>query len=62
MAGAKIEVVAHINKIESHALCTNCHGLALPLVVGETIKAIKIMRGILEAAFKLNRLIKYSIG
>ena len=54
MVGAKTEVVAHINKIESHAHCTHCHGLALPLVVGETIKAIKIMRGILEAAFKLN--------
>ena len=62
MVGAKTEVVAHINKIESHAHCTHCHGLALPLVVGETIKAIKIMRGILEAVFKLNRLIKYSIG
>ena len=62
MVGAKTEVVAHINKIESHTHCTHCHGLALPLVVGETIKAIKIMRGILEAAFKLNRLIKYSIG
>ena len=62
MVGAKTEVVAHINKIESHAHCTHCHGLALPLVVGETIKAIKIMRGILEAAFKLNRLIKYCIG
>ena len=62
MVGAKTEVVAHINKIESHAHCTHCHGLALPLVIGETIKAIKIMRGILEAAFKLNRLIKYSIG
>ena len=62
MVGAKTEVVAHINKLESHAHCTHCHGLALPLVVGETIKAIKIMRGILEAAFKLNRLIKYCIG
>ena len=62
MVGAKTEVVAHISKIESHAHCTHCHGLALPLVVGETIKAIKTMRGILEAAFKLNRLIKYSIG
>ena len=62
MVGAKTEVVAHINKIESDAHCTHCHGLALPLVVGETIKAIKIMRGILEAAFKLNRLIKYCIG
>ena len=62
MVGAKTEVVAHINKIESHAHCTHCHGLALPLVIGETIKAIKIMRGILEAAFKLNRLIKYCIG
>ena len=60
MVGAKIEVVAHINKIESHAICTHCHGLALTLVDGETIKTI--MRGILEAAFKLNRLIKYCIG
>ena len=62
MVGAKTEVVAYISKIESHAHCSHCHGLALPLVVGETIKAIKIMRGILEAAFKLNRLIKYSVG
>lgn len=51
MVGAKTEVVAHINKIESHAHCTHCHGLALPLVVGETIKAIKLVRGTLDVAF-----------
>ena len=32
------------------------HGHALQLVVGETIKAIKLMRGSLDAAFELNKL------
>ena len=49
MVGAKTEVAVRINEIESHAHLTHCHGHAL-----ETIKAIKIMRGILDAAFELN--------
>ena len=35
------------------------HGYALPLAVGETIKAIKIIRDTLDAVFELNKLIKY---
>ena len=35
------------------------HGHALQLALGETIKAIKIIRGTLDAAFELNELIKY---
>ena len=34
---------------------THYHGHALQLVVGETIKAIKIIRGTLDAAFELNK-------
>ena len=43
MAGAKTKVATRINEIESHAHLTHYHGYALQLVVGETIKAIKIM-------------------
>ena len=50
-----------MKEIESHVLLTYCHGHALQLAVGETIKAIKIMRGALEAAFQLTKLIKYSM-
>ena len=53
---AKTGVETHINEIESHAHLTHYHGHALHLVVGETIKAIKIIRGILDAAFELNKL------
>ena len=61
MVGAEIGVATHINEIESHAHLTHSHGYTLQLAVGETIKAIKIMRGTLDAAFKLNKLIKYSM-
>ena len=37
------------------------HGHTLQLSVGETIKAIKIIRGTLNAASELNKLIKYSM-
>ena len=58
MVGAKTGVATPINEIESHTHST--HGQALQLAVGETIKAIKIMRSTLDAAFELNKLIKYS--
>ena len=38
------------------------HGHALQLDVSETIKAIKIIRATLDAAFELNKLIKYSMA
>ena len=56
MVGAKTGVATLINEIESHAHLTHYHGHALQLVVGETIKAIKIMRGTLDAVFELNKL------
>ena len=56
MVGAKTGVATRINEIESHAHLTHYHGHALQLVVGETIKAIKIMRGTLDAVFELNKL------
>ena len=37
------------------------HGHVVQLAVGEAIKAIKIIRGTLDAAFELNKLIKYSM-
>ena len=46
---------------ESHAHLTYCHDHALQLAVGETIKVIKIIRGTLDAAFELNKLIKDSM-
>ena len=48
MFGAKTGVATHINEIESHAYLTHYHGHALQLVVSETIKAIKIIRGTLD--------------
>ena len=62
MVGAKTGVATHINEIELHAHLTHCHSHALQLAVGETIKAIKIIRGTLDAAFELNKLIKYSVA
>ena len=49
-------VETHRNETESHAHLTHYHGHAFQLVVGETIKAIKIKRGTLDAAFELNKL------
>ena len=43
MFGAKTEVETHINKIESLNHLIHYHGHALQLVVGKTIKAIKII-------------------
>ena len=56
MVGARTGVAQHINEIELHAHSTHYHGHALQLVVSETIKAIKIMRGTLDAATELNKL------
>ena len=56
-----VGVSTRINEVESHAHLTHCHGHALQLAVGDTIKAIKIMRSTLDAAFELNKLIKYSM-
>ena len=61
MVDAKTGVATHINKIASHAHLTRCHGHALQLAVGETIKVMKIMRDTLDTAFELNRHIKYSM-
>ena len=61
MAGAKTGVATRINKIELHAHFTHCHGHTLSLAVSDNINVIKIMRGSIDAAFKLNKLIKYSI-
>ena len=47
--------------VESHAHLAHCHGHALQLAVGDTIKAIEIMRSSLDAAFELNELTEYSI-
>ena len=56
MVGSKSGVATHINEIESHAHLTHYHGHALQFFVGETIKAIKIMRGTLDTATELNKL------
>ena len=51
-----------MNEIESHAHLTHCHSHALQLAVGETMETIKTMRGTLDAAFELIKLIKYSMA
>ena len=56
MVGAKTEVATHIKETEPHSHLTHYHGHTLQLAVGETIKAIKIMRGTLDAVFELNKL------
>ena len=56
MFGAKTGVETHINEIESHVHLKHYHGPALQLVVGQTIKAIKITSDTLVAAFELSRL------
>ena len=56
MVGAKTGVATHTNEIESHAHLIHYHGHVLQLVVGETIKVIKIMRGTLDVAIELNKL------
>ena len=56
MVGAKTGVATHVNEIESHAHLTHCHGHSLKLVVSETIKAVKIMRSTLDAAFEFSKL------
>ena len=61
MVDAKTGVATRINEIKSHAYLTHCYGHALQLAVGDTIRAIKIMRGIRDAAVELNKLIKYSM-
>ena len=58
MVVTKTGVAIRANEIEAHAHLTHCHGHALQLAVGDTIKIIKIMRGTLDAAFELNQLIK----
>ena len=40
---------------------THCYGHALQLAVGDTIKAIKLMGDTLDAAFEVNKVIKYSL-
>ena len=40
---------------------TYCHGQARQLIDGDTIKAIKIIRSSLDAAFELTKVIKYSV-
>ena len=49
-----------VKKIEPRTLLTHCYGHALQLAVGDTIKAIKLMEDTLDAAFEVNKLIKYS--
>ena len=51
MVGVKTGVATPINEIESHTHLTHYHGNTL-----ETTKAIKIIRGTLDAAFELNTL------
>ena len=57
MFGAKTGVATHINETRIHTHLTYCHVSALPSAVGKTIKATKIMRGTLDLAFELNKLI-----
>ena len=57
MVFAKTRVATRMNNIESHGHLIHYHGHAL-----ETIKAIKIIRDTLDAAFELNTLQTLSKG
>ena len=59
MVDAKTGVATRINEMDSYVHLTHSHDHALQLAVGDTIKVIKIMRSTLDAAFELNKLIKY---
>ena len=61
MVGTKAVEATRLKEIESHAHLTHCHGHALQLAVVDTIKAMKRMKDTLDAAFELNKLIKYSM-
>ena len=54
------DIATRINEIEPSALLTQCHGHALQLANGDTIKAVKLMRGELDTALELNKIIIYS--
>ena len=43
LVGAKTGTTTSINEIEPHALLMHCHGHALELPVGDTIKIITLM-------------------
>ena len=58
MLGAKTGVAVCINENE---FIWHCHGHALQLVDGDTIKIIKINRGSLDTAFELTKVIKCSM-
>ena len=57
MVDAQTGEATYINQNESYAHLTYYRGYVLQLVVGEAIKAIKIMRGSLDVAFELNILV-----
>ena len=58
--GAKTGTATRIKEFVSHVHLTHCQGCALQLTVGDTMKAIKIMRGSLDATSELNKLINFS--
>ena len=59
MVGAKTGLATHINEIELHAHLTHCHGYSLQSAICKAIKAIKIMRGTLDAAFELSKFLNF---
>ena len=68
MVGAETAVATYINEIMSHVHLTHCHGYPLQLAVGETIKAVKIMRDTLGETYQIliwlknhRKKIKYSL-
>ena len=44
---------------EPHALYNHCHGHALNLAIGDTIKQIKILRDTLDTCFEMLKLLKF---
>ena len=60
MSGCKSGVATSITAIESRALFTHCYGHSLNLIVGYTIKRIKLLADVLDIVSEMPGLIKFS--
>ena len=60
MSGSKKGVAAQITSEENRALFVHCHAHSLNLAVADTIKQSKVCSDVLQVAFEVTKLIKFS--
>ena len=60
MSGIRRGVAAQFLSDEPRALYNHCHGRALNLAVGDTIKQVKLLRDTLDTCFEISKLLKFS--